>query len=115
MTYPERLNYLNLHSLKGRRLRGDLIETYKIFNGLTDIKWNAFFEERNNNIKTRNQYGKIFHSQYRTNIRGNFFSNRVNNSWNSLTPDLKQAFNINEFKNNLDVMLTFKELFKSFD
>ena len=32
MSYEERLKYLKLHSLKGRRLGGDLIETYKIFN-----------------------------------------------------------------------------------
>ena len=31
MSYTDRLNYLHLHSLKGRRIRGDLIEVYKIF------------------------------------------------------------------------------------
>ena len=38
MSYPQRLNYLNLFTLKGRRLRGDLIEMYiKITNSLTDL------------------------------------------------------------------------------
>ena len=32
-SYEERLNVLKLHSLQQRRLRGDLIEAYKIFTG----------------------------------------------------------------------------------
>ena len=31
MSYTDRLNYLHLHSLKGRRMRGDLTEVFKIF------------------------------------------------------------------------------------
>ena len=42
MSNTKRLQYLNLHSLKGRRIRGDLIETYNIFNGL-DINWDSIF------------------------------------------------------------------------
>ena len=38
MPYAQRLIYLNLHSLKGGRIRGDLIQTYKIFNGIDDIR-----------------------------------------------------------------------------
>ena len=43
MTYYERLRYLNLHSLKGRRLRGDLIQAYTIFNGIDDVPIDSLF------------------------------------------------------------------------
>ena len=36
LSYPERLHRLNLPTLSYRRLRGDLIETYKITNGMYD-------------------------------------------------------------------------------
>ena len=36
MTYENRLRYLNLPTLKYRRIRGDMIEVYKILNGFYD-------------------------------------------------------------------------------
>ena len=43
MTYSERLSFLNLHSLLGRRIRGDLIQVFKIYNGIDDLSWSDFF------------------------------------------------------------------------
>ena len=57
MSYVERLEYLNIYSLKGRRLRGDLIETYKIANKLTDIDFKKLFTLTHTD-KTRNIEGK---------------------------------------------------------
>ena len=36
LKYEERLKYLNLPTLKYRRLRGDMIDAYKIFTGKYD-------------------------------------------------------------------------------
>ena len=43
MTYEERLQFLQLHSLKGRRIRGDLIQVFKIMNGLDNVSVETFF------------------------------------------------------------------------
>ena len=45
MSYSQRLKYLNLYSMKGCRLRGDLIETYKIFmDTQTLTSTNSFYQ-----------------------------------------------------------------------
>jgi hypothetical protein len=42
-TYEQRLQELKLTTLETRRLRGDLIEVFKIFKGFTDIDPSKFF------------------------------------------------------------------------
>ena len=99
--YEERLTYLKLHSLKGRRIRGDLIQTYKIFNGLDDVAVDSLFcisQYKN----TRNAEGKIFIQHCRTNKRKFSFSNRVAPLWNELPTKIKFAKDTNTFKNLLD-------------
>ena len=83
MSYRERLQYLNLHSLKGRRLRGDLIQTFKIFNQIDDLDMKNFFA-LSETTYTRNSEAKIFIKYSKTNKRKKFFSNRVSPHWNSL-------------------------------
>ena len=104
---------MNLHSLKGRRLRGDLIETYKIYNKLEDIHWNDLFT---NNVNcTRNQDGKIFIKRCNTSIKRNCFNNREANFWNDLPTNLKTAPSTNIFKNQLDSLPKFAKLFRGYD
>jgi hypothetical protein len=114
MSYAQRLNYFNMHSLKGRRIRGDLIETYKIFNNCNDLSWDFFFSAPTCNV-TRQSDGKIYIKQYRTNLRKFVFSNRVATNWNSLPTNLKHAPTINNFKNHLDKIPKFLNLFRGFD
>ena len=46
LPYSERLRELRLTTLTERRIRGDLIETYKIVNGLVDYGENIFKQSR---------------------------------------------------------------------
>ena len=46
-SYERRLKFLNLPSLKYRRCRGDLIQTYKILHSIDDLKTEDFFTVRN--------------------------------------------------------------------
>ena len=45
--YEERLEHLNLWTLEERRNRSDLIEVFKMHNGLTKIPFDRFFELKN--------------------------------------------------------------------
>ena len=114
MPYAERLKYLNMHSLKGRRTRGDVIQTYKIFNGFDNISVDSLFSVPQSNI-TRKTEGKIFIQHCHTNKRKMSFSHRVAPLWNALPTNVKFAPNINIFKNLLDEIPKFKELFIDYD
>ena len=43
MTYTQRLEYQELPSLWHRRLRGDMIQVFKVINGMDDINCKKFF------------------------------------------------------------------------
>ena len=101
LPYKERLNYLCLPSLKRRRLRGDLIETFKIFNNITDTNKDLFFSPVPRQ-KTRNLENKLFINRSRTNLRKNTFSNRIPPIWNNISNFTKEAPNVDEFKKRLD-------------
>ena len=44
MTYTQQLEYLDLPSLWHRGIRGDMIQVFKIINGIDDISCEKFFE-----------------------------------------------------------------------
>ena len=101
MSYRERLMHINLPTLRYRRLRGDMIEVFKILNG--------FYDEniapkliRNLDGRTRGNSEKLIHRQSNTDIRKFSFCVRVVGAWNSLPNSVIQSTSINNFKNNLD-------------
>ena len=114
LPYAERLKYLGLYSLKGRRRRGDLIETYKMFNGFTDTDPYRFFDPATTNV-TRNSDKKIFINHYHNKMHKNVFSQRVAPHWNALPAHYKNAQTTNHFKNLLDGDKVLIEHFRQFD
>ena len=108
LSYEDRLRFLEIPTLKTRRLRGDLIQVYKIFNNIDDIPVNKFFTISHMN-NTRNSTDKIYHRRCRTNLRKFCFSNRITGYWNKLTPNIKRAHNTNMFKSSIDKISFMKD------
>ena len=102
LDYKNRLMQLGLPSLEYRRFRGDLIEVYKMMNGLYDpIVVNNLFSISNSD-RTRGHNKKLVKKRTNTNTALHFFSNRVVNSWNELPSQAVNASSINVFKNFID-------------
>jgi len=83
MSYSQRLISLDLESLEVRRLRQDLLLTYKIVFGLINIDSSKLFTLRRNNI-TRGHSFKLFLSHSRVDVRKYLFCQRVVGKWNNL-------------------------------
>ena len=84
LTYEDRLKKLGIYSLEKRRLRGDLIEAYKILTGKERVDKDKFFTPALNDHGLRGHTWKLFKPRCRSTIRRSFFCNRVTNVWNSL-------------------------------
>ena len=59
LSYPERLRYLKLPTLAYRRVRGDMIQVYKIMHGLVGIKKESVFTMVETERGTRGNIFKI--------------------------------------------------------
>ena len=96
LTYKQRLEKLNMTTLLERRMRGDLIETFKILNGFNNYGQNLFHRS--------SRTGNLTYRSDNTNI--DFFSNRVIKYWNKLPEFVKNVNTVNGFKNALDKFRT---------
>lgn len=105
-SYEEKLKEINLMSLDMRRLKADLIQTYKILNRIDDVKPETWFQTVGENPvrQTRlTDYSlNLIKTRSRLDIRGNFFSQRVIVPWNNLPTTVKSKPTISAFKKALD-------------
>lgn len=101
LNYSDRLKYLKLPTLKYRRVRGDMIEVYKILNGYYDANVQLVLP-RNMDARTRGNLFKLKHLGSRLDIRKHSFCVRVVAVWNSLPDNVVTAPSLNSFKNQLD-------------
>ena len=100
LQYEDRLKKLKLPSLIYRRERGDMIETYKYLTNIynTDNPWLILEADSN----TRGHSLKLTQQRYMTELRRHCFSNRIVNSWNSLSDHDVAAETLNALKARLD-------------
>ena len=104
LRYEDRLIETGLTTLEDRRTRGDLIEVFKMIKCSSKIDYTQFFTLVQNS-RTRGHEFKLVKSRSRTEIRKNFFSQRVINEWNALPAEVLEAESVNSFKNRYDKYL----------
>ena len=100
LSYADRLTRLNLFSLERRRLRGDMIEMFKIFSGLSDLPIVELFDPSTS--RTRGHRFKLAKPRARLRLRASSFSHRVVDHWNALPDELFNVTTVEGFKRGLD-------------
>ena len=100
LSYPERLRKLDLPTLAYRRLRGSMIEVYKIIN-VYDAEVTPSLEIRSYSTRGHNKRlyvkpAKKLHPKHHS------FQYRIVNPWNNLPSEVVNSPNLNIFKNRLD-------------
>lgn len=102
LNYKQKLRCMRLTSLTDRRIRGDLIQLYKWFNGLEEIRSEAHPKFKLNSI-TRGHQMKYDRDKVRScNARHNFIINRTASHWNNLPIKAVTAPTLNHFKAQID-------------
>ena len=107
LPYEMRLKNLNLTTLETRRIRGDLIEVYRIMNGIEAIDWKLLFSKAPYD-GTRGHTMKLEKKVIRLDIRKYFLSQRESNTnrlLNALPQIAIDAKSINQFKSQLKIHL----------
>ena len=99
MKYEDRLKKPGIYSLERRRKRGNLIEAYKILNGIERVDLHSFTAAAPDNHGLRGHTQKLFQPRWRTTARKTFFTNRIINDWNNLPQEVIDATSVNMFKN----------------
>ena len=100
LSYEDRLKVMKLPSLKYRRKRGDLIETYKYTHSYYNV--NANLLKRDDKSNLRGHSYKLSKQPCKLDIRQKFFSFRIVNLWNKLPSTVVEAPSVDSFKARLD-------------
>ena len=114
LNYQDRLKRFKITTIKERRIRGDLIQYYKINNGLDDIK----FIKKTKILKSKRPHSLKIEREAFNNCkyRHNFLTNRISTTWNRLPSKVVEAKSLNSFKASLDAHMSseyFKNLLNS--
>jgi len=119
LDHEERLKMWGLTTLEERRTRGDLIQMYKVRNGLEDIGWCTGPQYLPPPTDDRPLTRDASHNKYRlkrekfsarscndfghqVTVRNEFFLNRVVGNWNKLASSQIEAQSLNIFKARID-------------
>ena len=101
--YQEKLKELGLQT---RWRRFDMIQTFKILKGFgcvdSSIRFETVGNEPSRQTRQSAYHLNLVRRPTRTDVRSNFFSNRVVESWNRLPTELKESRTVKSFNDGLD-------------
>jgi hypothetical protein len=105
LSYSERLKKLKLLTFSFRRVRGDMIELYKILNDKYDREAAPFiklWKDMAPRVAARGDSKHLYPQRAKYEMRKPSFAIRVVKSWNSLPEEIVSAPTTNTFKTRLD-------------
>ena len=97
LSHEERLKETGLYTLERRRLRGDMIEMFKIMKGRDKISTDELFN-RVDSDRTRGHSLRVKKRRVKTVARQWTFTERVVNAWNCLSGKVVAAEKVDKFK-----------------
>ena len=118
LEYKDRLIQLKLPTLVYRRLRGDMIETYKITSEKYDDEIGRILPRYEDIVKRdgiRGHNKKIYKFRSKLNLRKNFFTQRVVDIWNMLPSNVVNAPTTKSFEKRLDKAWKDQDLVYNFE
>lgn len=110
MSYEDRLRKLSLPTRKFRRYRGDMIQVYKLVQGIYNVTVEPIFQFWNNRYETRGNFLKLYPRTCLSEKRKNFFTLCGVKSWNELPEEVVCSPSIHSFKNRLDAFCLSKDV-----
>jgi hypothetical protein len=99
--YSERLSELGLPTLEERRHQADMAMVHKILCGRGSLDSSQWFERAADSVRATRSSANPLNlkvRQGRLEIRRNFFSNRVVNSWNDIPSDIRETVRSENFQ-----------------
>ena len=107
--YNARLQRLGLTSLETRRIRGDIIQSFKILNGNDNVSWHteSAFKPSSRQIRSRS-HGRTLQRELIKSCDQRFFflAKRIVPVWNKLPEDVVWARSLNSLKAKVDVYIS---------
>lgn len=103
-SYEQKLRVLGLTTLEENRVRGDMVEMYKMMTGKGKVDFRDWFQlapsrEGAGNTRGSTGYLNVMVSpQSNSEVRRNFFSHRCPRLWNSLPDSVKMVNTVDGFK-----------------
>ena len=109
-SYAGRLAELGMLSLQQRRILSDMVQVYKIVHGFDRVDKSTWFDLAGDSdarlTRTTSDPLNILPRHARNEVRRNFFSIRVVNTWNNVPADIKRAPSVSSFKRSINVLLS---------
>ena len=103
-SYEDRMRRLDLPTLSYRKLRGDMIEAFKIMHPTAgyDCRASLSLLQTSQNKSTRGHFAKLRIEKFHLNCRKFAISHRIVRDWNSLPEPVMAAKTVNSVKSRLD-------------